>query len=671
MGEPMSYGFTAIPHRTLSLGDEIGKGRFKHVRKAVLQRRPVAVLQYPLDSIAGPGSMDLSICAQNELDIFRRLSEHGQNPHLPEIYGSCQKKDSLWLAQEISSFGALRSVVLDRETSQPFTVTHKVHASRQLADAMIFLKNNRIVHADLSCRNVLLFRLESDPAMTIIKLVDFGLALTLPELSERVSHKQPKAVRWCAPETVKDSCFSYNSDAWSFGATLWELFSDGLAPWGNLKKRSDVTERLCALLDKSANFDAMTEFPRPNGCPVVMHQAILSVLRLTEHDRASIEALQKFLAGVVRGEKVCMSGEVQQDKSAATSLECAGKVSVDGEAAEQILDSNQALENTIDDLTVQIIDDVTADVTVQSDDVTAQSDDLTVQTIDDLTVQTVDDVTAQRDDLAGDEEDAKNSEDDEDDDFMPVFERRRSLLNPHTGEEEYFHPDEEFSEAAVEGVQHMAEIESSDAEASTRSEVEECSGGELQPQHSLLSTAATSQADSGASSPRTPRHVDCSTTRFECPGPMQGIRTSTPVARSSILFRSVAGGLVERVSVPGVRASTPGQAFGDSPNLSNFAAQSCRIPLVHTFTKPSLLTHSSTPAVVFQSLRSRSVLQERGAMSGSCTSFGCQAPEDSRLCAIQANSGVQHIMPQALSCRSSFSVRSSSPLRLSCPSPFA
>lgn len=363
-----------------------------------------------------------------------------------------------------------------------------------------------------------------------------------------------------------------------------------------------------------------------------------------------------------------MSGEVKQDKSAATSLEGAGKVSVDGEAAEQMLDSNQALENTIDDLTMQTIDDVTAGVTVQSDDVTAQSDDLTVQTIDDLTVQTVDDVTAQSDDLAGDVEDAKNSEDNEDDDFMPVFESRRSLLNPHTGEEEYFHPDEEFSEAAADCVQHMAEMEVSDAEASTRSEAEECSGGELQPQHSLLSTAATSQADSGASSPRTPRHVDCSKTRFERPGPMQ-------VARSSIFSRSVAGGLVERVSVPGVRASTPGQAFGDSPNLSNFAAQSCRIPLVHTFTKPALLPHSSTPAVVFQSLRSRSVLQERGAMSGSCTSFGRQALEDSRVRAIKANSGVQLIMPHALGCRTSFSVTtstgSSSPLRLSCPSPFA
>lgn len=614
--------------------------------------------------------MDLSTSAQNELDIFRRLSEHGQNPYLPEIYGSCQKKDSLWLAQEFSSFGALRNVLVDRETSQLITVTHKVHASRQLADAMSFFKQNRIVHADLSCRNILLFRLESDPTMTIIKLIDFGLALTLPELSDRVCHKQPKAVRWCAPETVKDSCFSYSSDAWSFGLTLWELFSDGLAPWSNLKKRSDVTERLCALLDKTAEFDAMTEFPRPNGCPAVMHQAILSVLRLTEHNRASIEALQKFLAGVARGEKVSMSSEIKQEVSAVPNVEQAGQVCVDGEVAEQKLESNQALDSTIDDLTVQTIDDDSADtvedVTAQTiddftaqtiDDVTAQTiDDVHAQTSDDATAESIDDVTVQSDDVADEAEDIENSEDSEDEVFRPAFVRRKSLLNAHTGEEEYFNPDDELGEVAAEGVQHMAEIEASDVEASAQSEVEGSSCGKRQPQHSLLSTAATSQADSGASSPRTPRHTTCSKTSFESPRSLQGVRSSMPVH-------------VVR------RASTPGQVFRDSPNLSTFASQSCRIPVAHASAKPSLLAHSSTPPVVFQSMRSRSVVQERGAMSGSCTSFRCQAPEDSRVCAVQLNSGVQHLVPRAPGCRTSFSVitgaGSSSPLRLSRPSPFA
>jgi len=266
--------------------------------------------------------------------------------------------------------------------------------------------------------------------------------------------------------------------------------------------------------------------------------------------------------------------------------------------------------------------------------------------------------------LADEAEDVEKSEDSEDDNFRPVFVRRKSLLNPHTGEEEYFHPDAELSEVAAEGCRPRG------------AKFEDDSCGKHQPQHSLLSTAATSQADSGASSPRTPRRTDCGKAIFESPESTQGIRSSIPVhvARSPNISRSVVGALTEPVLAPGVRASTPGQAFCDSPNLSTFASQSRRIPLAHASIKPALLPHSSTPPVVFQSMRSRSVVKERGAVSGACISFGCQAPEDSRACAVVTNSGVQHFMSHASGYRRSFSLMtssgSSSPLRLRRPSPF-
>lgn len=742
MSEPSSCGFTVIPHRTLSLGDEIGKGRFKSVHKAVLQRRPVVVLKYPMDSIAASGSVNLSTCAQNEIDIFRRLSEHGQHQHIPEIYGLCQKKDALWLAQEMSSFGALRDVLLDDNTSQLMTVTHKMHASVQMADAMTFLKKNRIIHADLSCRNVLLFRLESEPALTTVKLVDFGLALTLPEFSDSVNHKQPRAVRWCSPETVRDSCLSYRSDAWSLGATLWELFSDGLTPWSNLKKRSDVTERLCALMDKSVRFDAVTEFPRPIGCPVVMHRVILSVLRLTEHDRASVEDLQNLFTKVLRGEKICMSSEVgrqeseavliecagkslecarkidadsceskkdestakslestavvdvdscEEDESAAKALECTGdvdadsctkderaakdlecmgnvdgdscvvhdasatasfecavKVDVDGEVTEQIFASIQTLENSIDDFC-------------------EQSDSL---------VGDVEEFSEQSESLAGDVEDFENYEDT---DMTPMV-RRKSLLNQKTGEEEYFHPDDDDSGVVeVKGDIHNFRISVGENEDSSRMDAERCLDGNLQPQYSLMSTAATSEADSGASTPRTPPSTECIKPKFQCPVRVESIvrcSPSTEVPRSSIFGQPTAGGGVRHVPLPGTQASSTGKAFCDAQDFSNLPEQSRRIPLVQGNSKPPLLLRSSTPAlfrsctptVLLRPVRSQSVMQERSVVHNPCAVN--QMSENSWQCAINA----QRTMPQASGCCTVFSVpsgRSMSPMRLSCPSRFA
>lgn len=709
------------------MGDEIGKGRFKSVHKAVLQRRPVVVLKYPMDSIAASGSVNLSTCAQNEMDIFRRLSEHGQHQHIPEIYGCCQKKDALWLAQEMSSFGALRDVLLDDNTSQLMTVTHKMHASVQMADALTFLKKNRIIHADLSCRNVLLFRLESEPALTTVKLVDFGLALTLPEFSDSVNHKQPRAVRWCAPETVRDSCLSCRSDAWSLGATLWELFSDGLTPWSNLKKRSDVTERLCALMDKSVSFDAVTEFPRPIGCPVVMHHVILSVLRLTEHDRASVEDLQNLFTKVLRGEKICMSSEVGRQESEAVLIECVGKSSecarkIDADSCDGKKDGSTAksLESTgmvdVDSCkrdesaakALECMGNVDADSCTKDESAAkalectgnadadscvvrdasaaasfecAEKVDVDGEATEQIfaSIQTlensIDDSSEQSYSLAGDVEDFENCEDTD----MTPMARRKSLLNPRTGEEEYFHPDDDSGVVEVKGDIHNLRISVGENEDSSRMDAERCPDGNLQPQHSLMSTAATSQADSGASTPRTPPSTDCIKPRFQCPVLVESIircSPSTEVPRSSIFCQPTAGGGVRHIPLPGTQASTTGKAFCDAQDFSNLPEQSRRIPLVHGNSKPPLLLRSSTPTlfrsctptVLLRPVRSQSVMQERSVAHNSCAVN--QVSENSWQCAINA----QRTMPLASGCCTVFSVPSGgsiSPMRLSCPSRFA
>ena len=41
-------------------------------------------------------------------------------------------------------------------------------------------------------------------------------------------------MRWLAPESFNDGVFTASSDVWSFAVVLWEMFTFGEVPWGDL-----------------------------------------------------------------------------------------------------------------------------------------------------------------------------------------------------------------------------------------------------------------------------------------------------------------------------------------------------------------------------------------------------------------------------------------------------
>ena len=47
-------------------------------------------------------------------------------------------------------------------------------------------------------------------------------------------------VRWMPPESVLYRTFTIESDVWSFGVVLWEIFTFGQQPWFELSN-SEVT----------------------------------------------------------------------------------------------------------------------------------------------------------------------------------------------------------------------------------------------------------------------------------------------------------------------------------------------------------------------------------------------------------------------------------------------
>jgi len=278
-----SRELSTVAPGALAVGAEIGKGRFKRVHRGWHRRfGAVVVLRFDEGNDA------------NELSILRRFHMQGGCQNIPKVLGLCGDR----VVQEYALWGSLKAAVQDPDVQARLSPAHKRCVAAQIARAGSFLVDSRIVHADLSCRNILLFWLEEEPKFSIAKVSDFGLAVVLPEGLDFVQRKQPQATRWCSPETVAHLTLSHRSDVWAFGATLWELFSNGTAPWSRRSKRGDVAARLRDLAENDGAAeggpDVSNDFPLArNACGSTVHNLVLSCLQADEHARPSFAKLQQ------------------------------------------------------------------------------------------------------------------------------------------------------------------------------------------------------------------------------------------------------------------------------------------------------------------------------------------------------------------------------------------
>jgi serine/threonine protein kinase len=155
----------------------------------------------------------------------------------------------------------------------------------QAAAGMKYLEEKKVIHRDLAARNLLTTHGDAYHK-SIVKIADFGLSRAT-EGGFYHSENQTIPFKWTAPEVIKHGTFSSSSDVWSFGVTLWEIFSYGELPYpfmGN-KEATDAVAQGYRL-------------PSPSGCPQDVYQVMLSCWKERAEDRPSFEVLKKKIGEI-------------------------------------------------------------------------------------------------------------------------------------------------------------------------------------------------------------------------------------------------------------------------------------------------------------------------------------------------------------------------------------
>ncbi|MFT7806096.1 fibroblast growth factor receptor 2 isoform X3 [Arapaima gigas] len=248
----------------LTLGKPLGEGCFGQVvmgeALGIDKDKPKEAMTVAVKMLKDDATeKDLSDLV-SEMEMMKMIGKH---KNIINLLGACTQDGPLYVIVEYASKGNLREYLRARRppgmeysydiahvSDEQLTFKDLVSCTYQVARGMEYLASQKCIHRDLAARNVLVT--ESN----VMKIADFGLARDVHNIDyykKTTNGRLP--VKWMAPEALFDRVYTHQSDVWSFGVLMWEIFTLGGSPYPGIP-----VEELFKLLKEGHRMD------KPGNC---------------------------------------------------------------------------------------------------------------------------------------------------------------------------------------------------------------------------------------------------------------------------------------------------------------------------------------------------------------------------------------------------------------------
>uniref|UniRef100_A0A8C8Y6P7 Tyrosine-protein kinase receptor n=1 Tax=Panthera leo TaxID=9689 RepID=A0A8C8Y6P7_PANLE len=284
-----SAGVHHIKRRDIVLKWELGEGAFGKVFLAecynlLPEQDKMLVAVKALKEVSESARQDF----QREAQLLTVL----QHQHIVRFFGVCTEGRPLLMVFEYMRHGDLNrflrshgpdaKLLAGREdvAPGPLGLSQLLAVASQVAAGMVYLAGLHFVHRDLATRNCLVGQ------GLVVKIGDFGM-------SRDIYSTDYYRIRWMPPESILYRKFTTESDVWSFGVVLWEIFTYGKQPWYQLSNTEAIE---CITQGR--------ELERPRACPPEVYAIMRGCWQREPQQRHSIKEVHARLQALAQAPPV-------------------------------------------------------------------------------------------------------------------------------------------------------------------------------------------------------------------------------------------------------------------------------------------------------------------------------------------------------------------------------